>query len=308
MVVASIIEGDFQIKNIFLKGRKFMTELLNWLLEDNNAAIKYRTQTELLGLCVDSSDAKHWAFSKLPENWYEANGLWYRYYITALAECGLSSLDIPKEYINKAFHELEKTFDCGCGDFMLLTSLMKLGFSNHEVIRNIIGTLNTINFPDGGFLCLHRANKLNYTPKSCYKASLHALMFLAECHKNGINTDFEQSLIDYFFNRNIFYKSTDKTSLVLPNREGWQTIDVFYPFEVMRVGLQNVVESFSAIGYGNDKRLQEAWSILDNQKDEAGRVILKGTLTKSYLPKERVGKPSKWATFYTLLAETERSK
>lgn len=285
-----------------------MTELLNWLLEDDNAAIKYRTQTELLGLSAESSDAKQWAFSKLPENWYEANGIWYRYYITALAECGLSSLDIPKEYINKAFDELETTFDCSCGDFMLLTALMKLGFSDHKVIRNIIETLNTINLPDGGFLCLHRAKKLKYTPKSCYKVNLHALMLLAECRKNGINTDFEQSLIDYFFNRNIFYKSTDKTSLVLSTREGWQTIDVFYPFEVMRVGLQNIVESFSAIGYGNDKRLQEAWSLLDNQKDKAGRVILKGTLTKSYLPKERVGKPSKWATFYTLLAETERSK
>jgi len=37
-----------------------------------------------------------------------------------------------------------------------------------------------------------------------------------------------------------------------------------------------------------------------------GRVILSGTLTKSYLPKERAGKPSHWATFYALLAEKER--
>lgn len=42
---------------------------------------------------------------------------------------------------------------------------------------------------------------------------------------------------------------------------------------------------------------------LKQQKNENGQVILDGTLTKSYLPKERVGKPSKWATFYTLLAE-----
>lgn len=285
-----------------------MTGLLNWLLEDKNPAIKYRTQTELLGLSVESSDAKHWAFSKLPENWHETKGLWYRYYITALAECGLSSLDIPEEYLNKAFNELETEFDCGCGDFMLLTALMKLGFSEHKVIRNIIETLYANNLPDGGFLCLNRLNKLDYTPKSCYKDNLHVLMFLAECHKNGINANFEQPLIDYFFYRNIFYQTTDKTALVLNNREGWRTIDVFYPFEPMRVGLQNVLESFSAMGYGNDKRLQEAWSILDNQRDEAGRVLLKGTLTKSYLPKESVGKPSKWATFYTLLAEAERSK
>lgn len=285
-----------------------MTELLNWLLDDKNPAIKYRTQTELLGLSVESSDAKQWAFSKLPENWYETKGQWYGYYITALAECGLSSSDIPEEYLNRAFHELETEFDCECKHFMLLTALMKLGFSNHKVIQNLIETLNTIILPDGGFLCLHRVNKLEYTPKSCYKNNLQALMFVAECHKNGINVKFKQLLLDYFLNRNIFYQSTNKTALVLNNREGWRTIDVFYPFEPTRVGLQNVVESFSAMGYGNDKRLQEAWSILDNQKDEAGRVLLKGTLTKSYLPKERIGQPSKWATFYTLLAEAERSK
>lgn len=285
-----------------------MTELINWLLDDDNAAVKYRTQTEILGLSADSSDVKSWIFSKLPENWHESNGLWYRYYITALAECGLSYFDIPEVYLNKAFKEIQKTFDCGCGDFMLLTSLVKLGFSDHEVIHDVIESLNNLGLPDGGFLCLHRVNKLKYTPKSCYKANLHALMFLAECQKNNININFKQALIDYFFNRNIFYKSTDKTSLVLCNRDGWRTIDVFYPFEVMRVGLQNVVESFSAIGYGNDERLQEAWGILGKQKDQLGRVILKGTLTKSYLPKERIGKPSKWATFYTLLAEKERSK
>ena len=48
------------------------------------------------------------------------------------------------------------------------------------------------------------------------------------------------------------------------------------------------------------------WKYLDGAKDETGRVILSGTLTKSYLPKEKVGKPSAWATFYAILAETER--
>jgi hypothetical protein len=37
-----------------------------------------------------------------------------------------------------------------------------------------------------------------------------------------------------------------------------------------------------------------------------GKYLLNQQLTKSYLPKERVGKPSKWVTFYTLLAEKER--
>ena len=89
-------------------------------------------------------------------------------------------------------------------------------------------------------------------------------------------------------------------------REGWRTIDTFYPFEVMRVGLQNIVESISALGYGNDPRLQEAWDLLAAKQGADGKFSLDGTLSKSYLPKERVGKPSKWVTFYALLAQTER--
>lgn len=94
-------------------------------------------------------------------------------------------------------------------------------------------------------------------------------------------------------------------SLILNAREGWRTIDTFYPFEVMRVGLQNIVEAFCALGYGNDNRLQEAWNILNSKRTPDGKYILNGTLTKSYLPKERTGKPSKWVTFYTLLAKKE---
>ncbi|NLG84173.1 MAG: hypothetical protein GX493_06120, partial [Firmicutes bacterium] len=89
-------------------------------------------------------------------------------------------------------------------------------------------------------------------------------------------------------------------------REGKRTIDTFYPFEVTRIGIQNVIEAFCALGYGNDERLKEAWDLMDNNKNDDGKMILKGTLAKSYLPKERVGKPSKWVTFYSLLAEKER--
>ncbi len=283
-----------------------MTELINWLLEDKNPAVKYRTQTELLGQNGDKRAVIEWITEKLPENWQETKGLWYRYYVTALAECGLSYEDIPTEKFATAFTELTEKFDCNCGDFMLLTALMKLGYAQHPVIENTLDHLRSCSLPDGGYLCLHRVNKLKYTPKSCYKADLHALMFFAECKKNRININDFQPLIDYFLNRNIFYKTTEPDALVLGGREGWRTVDTFYPFEVMRVGIQNVVEAFAALGYGNDERLKEAWGLLCRCRDETGKILLKGTLTKSYLPKERVGKPSKWVTFYTLLAEQHR--
>jgi hypothetical protein len=94
---------------------------------------------------------------------------------------------------------------------------------------------------------------------------------------------------------------------MLNAREGWRTVDTFYPFEVMRVGIQNVVDAFCALGYGNDDRLKEAWDFLERKRTANGTYALAQTLTKSYLPKERVGKPSKWVTFYALLAQKQRN-
>lgn len=74
------------------------------------------------------------------------------------------------------------------------------------------------------------------------------------------------------------------------------------------MGLQSIVEAFCVLGYGHDKRLTEAWDLLNRQTDAEGKVILNGTLAKSYLPKERCGKPSKWATFYRLLAQKSAEK
>lgn len=284
----------------------FNESVISWLLKDDNPAIQYRTKTELLEMSADKDKVVEWINTFMPEDWYNTKGLWYRYYITVLAECGLTCDNIRIQHIEKAFNDLENSFDCNCGDFMLLRALVKLGYENEPVILQIIDKLKSLMLPDNGFLCLHRIGKLKYTPKSCYKDNLHVLMFFSECHKKGLLSNCYKDLTDYFFNHNIFYRCTDKNTLVLNCREGWRTIDTFYPFEVMRVGLQNIIEAFCALGFGNDERLTEAWNILYNKKDKDGHYILSGTLSKPYLPRERVGKPSKWVTFYVLLAEKEK--
>ena len=48
--------------------------------------------------------------------------------------------------------------------------------------------------------------------------------------------------------------------------------------------------------------------MLNGKKTGDGKYILDGTLAKSYLPKERAGKPSKWVTFYALLAQKEKDE
>lgn len=161
-----------------------MDALYKWLLEDSNPAIKYRTQKELLNQNVDNEAVKKWILDKVPASWYETNGLWYRYYVAALAECGLSKQDVELEKFSKAFDELNNKFEWSCADFMLLTSLVKLGFQEHETIKRVIEEWNKCSLTDGGFLCSQKLKKFDYIPKSCYKVNLHALLFVAECSKH----------------------------------------------------------------------------------------------------------------------------
>jgi hypothetical protein len=187
---------------------------------------------------------------------------------------------------------------------MLLHALAKLGYADE--IHRAFEPLGEHILPDGAFVCRRIQNKLKYTPKSCYKAAIHALFCAAECRKAGIEFPNEDKLLEYFLDRNIFYTHADPTKLILDGRPGWRVLDTFHPFEVMRVGLHNFVEAFCALVCGADERLREAWNMLDEKRGADGRYALDQTLTKSYLPKERVGKPSKWVTFYALLAQHER--
>lgn len=169
--------------------------------------------------------------AKYPESWipflkilHETNGLWYRYYVAALAECGLSKQDVELEKFSKAFDELNNKFEWSCADFMLLTSLVKLGFQEHETIKRVIEEWNKCSLTDGGFLCSQKLKKFDYIPKSCYKVNLHALLFVAECSKHGIEVNFAKPLIDYFVNRNIFYRTTDIYKLPITVNAGFFTI------------------------------------------------------------------------------------
>jgi hypothetical protein len=285
---------------------KFMDKnnsLIEWLLEDNNPAIEYRTKTELLNEETNNSKVVDWMRKYLPVNWKETKGLWLTYYYNAIAECGINGVEfgIKKDDIINYFKN--NPFEYNCQNFMQLRAFIMLGFKNTLQNTGIIEKLIDRQLTDGGFLCLHRLDKYKHMPKSCVKCNNYALLFLSECRKNKINILIEENLLQYYWKHKLFYKSTDFSSLILNAREGWRTIDTFYPFEVMRVGIQNIVEAFCVLGFGKDKRLKGAWEILETKKDKDGKYILNGTLSKSYFPKEKVGRPGKWVTFYVLLAK-----
>ena len=289
--------------------------IIGWLTGGDNPAVAYRTKKELSDIPAgdiedDRATAREWLFGKLPDGWHQTKGIWYIYYLTAAAEAGLSADILDRECLLPAFDILEKPCSYSCSEFMLLRALVMLGCGGGDScepsVSRRIEEIDAGALPDGGFLCRERLDKLDYTPKSCYKANLFALMLAAECKKRGIKTGFTDGILYYFLRRDVFYKSSDRNSLVLDCRPGWRTVDTFYPFEPMRVGIQNVVESLCALGCGGMDELIPAWEILNSKAGDAdGKIILDGTLSKSYLPKQRVGKPDKWVTFYTLLAKKE---
>jgi hypothetical protein len=284
------------------------SSIIDWLLEDNNPAIQYRTRTELLNEKTNNSKAVDWIRNILPTDWKDTRGLWLTYQYNAIAECGISGFELGIKEDDIINYFKNNPFEYNCQNFMQLRAFLMLGFKNVLEKNEILKKLIDRQLYDGGFLCLHRLDKYKNIPKSCVKCNNYALLFLSECKKRKINLAIENNLLQYYWKHRLFYKSTNLSSLILNAREGWRTIDTFYPFEVMRVGIQNIIEAFCVLGYGNDKRLKEAWEIIETKRDDDGKYILNGTLTKSYLPKEKVGRPSKWVTFYILLAKKYKEK
>jgi len=99
-------------------------DTVTWLLNTRNAAVQYRAKTELLGLAAEPTETLMWIEKKLPADWYKIKGLWYVYYINALAECGLNQSMLPSEWFEAAVEKIRTSFDFGCEAFMLLQAMV----------------------------------------------------------------------------------------------------------------------------------------------------------------------------------------
>jgi hypothetical protein len=280
-------------------------ELLNWLLEDNNPCVRLRTLIELCGLSAYRKDVevvRRAVTSKLHAasdlSWMSLKGQVVTYNLTALAESGLSYKDVDVEpCVDKLLSASH--FDANCGEMMALRAMVMLGYGKDARVKKRLSQLAEAQLPDGGWLCLHRLTKMKKVPKSCMKAAMHGLLLAGELNQRGVNFSGSKRLIRYFLKRHLFFRMDNPTQVVVKHMN-----EVFFPIEHFHVGLPLLLNALAALGAGEAKELQEAWSLLEEKRDNQGRILLEGTLpaNKSYLPKERVGKPSKWGTLYACLA------
>jgi hypothetical protein len=75
---------------------------------------------------------------------------------------------------------------------------------------------------------------------------------------------------------------------------------------IWRTNVYEVLYALSRMGYGNDKRLENAWKYMDSRCDEYGRYPLDWTPTQSPWKVGKRGESNKWVTFYSLLAHKYR--
>jgi hypothetical protein len=300
-------------------------KIINWLTEDDSMAVKYRTLTELLGEPSDKEEvvrAKKRLLSTLPQavntDWKsESSGLQLSYSLVALAECGITGSDIDvSNVIAKISGPPAKGttgliylagFDANCNDALILRALVTLGCGTNEKVVSWLNRFADFQLPDGGVLCAHWRRRFAHVPKSCIKNNMQILLLLAECQKQGIQLAYSDQLVGYFLKRRVFYRNDNSKQLVLQYRSGKRMIDNFFPAEPMRVGLPQLLYALSVLGAGNEPELKSAWELLDSKKNMDGKYILEGTMSKSYLPREHIGKASKWVTLYALLAKKYKS-
>ncbi|MCL2664814.1 MAG: hypothetical protein FWE82_04305 [Defluviitaleaceae bacterium] len=300
-----------------------LNDVINWLLEDDNPAVKYRTQTELLDMPKKSAETEMtrkallssdlmksvMALFDVGKNFSDSHAL------SALAEYGLTRDDVDIDsYVNR--HIINTNFRDGCGEGFLLRNLVALGYTTNQAVINELPLILAAQQSDGGYPCISNNPKIKkpcVPHKSCFQMTASYLLLAAEMFKKGVDCPQTEGIVNYFLCRDVLYRHDDPNRFV---KDVHAT--TFHPPVCIRIGLHMILCALSVLGKGSDPGCKRAWEILSGKCDVKGRnpsgvfvhgkYILDGSLTKPYLKIEKPGKPSKWVTFYSLLAKKERDK
>lgn len=215
--------------------------VIDWLLEDDNPSVQYRTLVELLGAAptdplaqkarqaIPHSAAVEHIFSKMhPDGYWEFRyprsgrmigaGVDYFDFITThfniaiLAELGLDQSDPRAAKAVERYFTLQKPD----GDFIrhfschyayLLRAFKMLGYEDHPAVlktRQLL--LDSIRFDDGYLCDLHEGKRKIRPVKSCVRGTLKALTAFAafpELHQ----TEQCSRVVNYFLRHRGIYRS-----------------------------------------------------------------------------------------------------
>lgn len=279
-----------------------MEQVINWLLEDENPEVKYRTLRELVGAdekelgqarkALLASDT----FTSIMDR-FNLGKKWETYgALSALAEFGLTREDAAiDEYVEKLIEETN--FQMMCGEALLLRNLVLLGYGSHPRVEAEIPLVFEKNKPDGGYGCMSKKPKINIE-KGCFRQSCTYLLLAAALKQKGITSIQPRGLLDYFLNREVLFSRNFPDTFAVPDLAG-----TYYPLDPVKTGLQMTMYALSVLGVADDARCGKAWAVLEGKKDEDGRYVLDKSLSKPIYKIGKPGKPDKWVTLYALLAK-----
>ncbi len=286
--------------------------VIQWLLEDTDPAVKYRTQTELLDIKKGSEAEKQTYKALLASDHVKSVmslfdiGKDYSdtHALSALTEYGLTRSDIVIDrYVDRLIDNTN--FRDGCGEAFLLRNLVALGYAEHPAVIRELSLILATQQNDGGFPCVSKNPKIkkpNVPHKSCFQMTTSFLLLTEEMFKKGMDCPQAEGIINYFLGRDVLYRH-DNSSIVIKQEMG----TTFHPPVCTRIGLHMILCALSILGKGNAPECKRAWETLDSRRCDDGKYILDGSLTKPYIKTEKPEKVNKWVTFYALLAEKYRS-
>ncbi len=314
---------------------KIPKNVTEWLLEEENPSIRYRTMRELQELPESDPElqlAKRQISSYQPvKNMLEAmhpEGYWEQinprskksygkdveymrdtthFILAYLAELGMTREDTKIEKAANRYLSLlqpdgdfYRHFSCLYG--LNIRTFMLLGFKDDPRLKKTIDLMKKSIRYDNGYLCdTHEGKRKRRPVKSCVRGSAKVLYSLGELPELW-DESFSKKIVEYFLNRNILYKTTNPKAYV--RTDAGLTMFPFY----WGFGLIDVLLPLAKMGYGHDPRMGSAWNVLARHKTEEGKYILDGNWKSKYWKIEKRGLVSKWITFYAYLCLKYKEK
>ena len=310
--------------------------VINWLLEENEPSIRYRTLTELLDYPGESQEVlaakeqvavcknvarifarrdERGLFPHKPE--YYGNWTTFKY-LTILAELGIANDDerifpivdwILTPGDDKCEYFAQKDLDRAyildeanlgsCGQVAFLSTLVRLGYLDDQRVKRLIDVFIDKGRFDGGYLCKwKKSTHKDQTPKSCYTATVPALMLYAALPESYRNGEKYAALLAYFTSRNMLYSKVEPGKIIADTKM------IFFDGGMSQI--LTIAYAMCRLGYGNIPAMNDTWEILNSKPQMDGRYILEATNSKKAILMDKPGQPNKWATFYMLLLDKHR--
>jgi hypothetical protein len=310
--------------------------VIQWLLEENEPSIRYKTLSELLDYSSDHEEiilAKEKVancknveriFARRDEGGLfphkpEYYGNWTTFnHLTILAELGIAG-DDPRiwpivdwilnpgddkiEYfVQKEFgyaYILDEANLGSCGQVKFLSTLVRLGYLDDPRVKRMIDVFVYKGRFDGGYLCKWKKSKhKGQEPKSCLAATVPALYLYSVLPENYRNGAKYDALIDYFTSRSMIYSKVEPNKIIVDTKLSL--------FDGSLSQILMIAYSMCKLGLGNIPQMNDLWGILNNKPKIDGKYILEAANTKKAILIDKPGQPNKWITLYVLLLQKVR--